>query len=159
DEQYAAAFRRWGLDVDGTPEAEVVLRLRQEPDVVVQELIAGLDNWMLERRREQRPQARGRRPFRGADQLDRSRRHRQLRGLVVKVPPHAADASARAVWQRERDSARRALLQVRAETDARTAPALTVLLLARAFAAVGDAAGAEKVLREAVTARPGQVVL
>src|SRR5262249_4801540 len=48
DEQYAAAFRRWGLDVDGTPEAEVVARLGAEPDAVVQEMIAGLDGWMLE---------------------------------------------------------------------------------------------------------------
>src|SRR5260370_11411132 len=50
DEQYAAAFLRWGLDVDRTAEAEVGERLSQEPDVVVQELIAGLDAWMIERR-------------------------------------------------------------------------------------------------------------
>src|SRR5262249_50959889 len=41
-DQYAAAFRRWGLDVDGTAEPEVLARLGQEPDVVVQELIAAL---------------------------------------------------------------------------------------------------------------------
>src|SRR5207253_9747125 len=72
DEQYAAAFRRWGLDVDGRAEAEVAERLRQEPDVVVQELIAGLDAWMMERRSRGRPEAEWRRLFRVAEQLDRS---------------------------------------------------------------------------------------
>src|SRR5262249_29724278 len=64
DEQYAAAFRQWGLDVDGTAEGEVVERLRQEPDVVVEELVAALDGWMIERRRQKRPEAEWRRLFR-----------------------------------------------------------------------------------------------
>src|SRR5262249_13101180 len=41
----------------------------------------------------------------------------------------------------------------------RKEPALTVVLLARACAAVGDTAAAEQVLRQAATAQPGQVVL
>jgi serine/threonine-protein kinase len=160
DKQYAAAFRCWGLDVDGTPEAEAVRRLGAEPEAVLQELIAALDHWMFARHQQGRPEAEWRRLFRVADQLDRSERHRQLRALLVKVPPlRGADAAARELWQRDRDSARRALLKVRAEVNPRTASALTVLLLARAFAVLGDAAGAEKVLREAVTARPDQVVL
>jgi hypothetical protein len=79
DEQYAAAFRNWGLNLDGTSEADAVARLRREPDVVVQELIAGLDAWMLERRRQKRPEAQWRRLFRVADRLDRSDRHRRAR--------------------------------------------------------------------------------
>jgi tRNA A-37 threonylcarbamoyl transferase component Bud32 len=59
DESYGAVFRRWGLDVDGTAEVEVVARLGAEPDPVVQELVAGLDCWMLERRRNH-PEAVGR---------------------------------------------------------------------------------------------------
>jgi hypothetical protein len=43
--------------------------------------------------------------------------------------------------------------------DPRTDPVLTVVLLAQAYAAVGDAAGAEQVLCEAAAARPDQVVL
>src|SRR5205085_1100423 len=50
DEQYAAAFRRWGLDIDRTPEAVVVARLRDELGPVLEEVIGGLDAWMLERR-------------------------------------------------------------------------------------------------------------
>src|SRR5262245_45821971 len=57
DEQYAVAFRRWGLDVDATPPDKAVERLRQEPDVVLQELIAGLDAWMVVRRMHGRPRA------------------------------------------------------------------------------------------------------
>src|SRR5262249_28574527 len=81
DEQYVDAFRRWGLDVDGTPEEDVVARLRQEPDAVVEEVIAALDTWMLER---QHSEARWRRLFRVADRLDKSARRRQLRGIVVE---------------------------------------------------------------------------
>ena len=94
DEQYAAAFRRWGLDVDGTPEAEVVARLGAEPDAVVQELIAALDGWMLERRRMNRPEAEWRRLFRVAEQLDRSERRRWLRTLLIgEAPPRAVSVA------------------------------------------------------------------
>src|SRR4029077_8822183 len=94
DEQYAAAFRRWGLDVDATAEADVVARLGAEPDAVVPELIAALDGWMLERRRLKRPEAEWRRLFRVAEQLDRGERHRWLRTLLVgESPPRAASVA------------------------------------------------------------------
>jgi superkiller protein 3 len=51
------------------------------------------------------------------------------------------------------------LLEVRKEIDPRKEPALTVVLLAQASAAVGDPAAAEQVLRQAATAQPDQVVL
>jgi hypothetical protein len=91
DEQYAAAFRRWGLDVDSTAESEVVARLRQEPDAVVQEVIAGLDGWTLERR-QKRDEAGWRRLHRIADQLDRSVTRRQLRTLILKGSSPGAGA-------------------------------------------------------------------
>ena len=50
DAQYAAAFHRWGnLNVDAGEEAEVAARLRAEPEAVVQEVLAALDNWMRHR--------------------------------------------------------------------------------------------------------------
>jgi eukaryotic-like serine/threonine-protein kinase len=167
DEQYAAAFRRWGLDMDRTAEAEVVERLRAEPDVVVQELIAALDGWMMERRRG-RPQAQWRRLFRIADQLDRSGRNRRLRALLVDgLPPRGEWVAGlagvgspwSALWEPARGVTWRHLLEVRKEIDPRKDPALTVVLLAQACAAVGDTAAAERVLRQAATAHPGQVVL
>jgi serine/threonine-protein kinase len=167
DEQYATAFRRWGLDVERATEAEVVARLRQEPDVVVQELIGGLDAWMLERR-QKRPEAEWRRLFRVADRLDRSDQHRRLRALLVGDAPLRAETVAglvavglpwTALWELGRGPAWRQLLEVRKAIDPRKEPVLTVVLLARACAQVGDTAGAEDVLRQAATARPDQVVL
>jgi serine/threonine-protein kinase len=168
DEQYAAAFLRWGLDVDRTPEAEVVARLGTEPDAVVQELIAGLDGWMLERRRQKRPQAQWRRLFRVAERLDGSERRRRLRALLVGETPARAEGVAGLVgvrspwpapWELAHGNTWRTLLELRREIDLRTEPVLTVVLLASACAAVGDAAGAEQVLRQAVTARPEEAVL
>jgi serine/threonine-protein kinase len=167
DAEYAAAFRRWGLDVNGTAEAEVVARLALEPDAVVQELIAALDGWMLERLRN-RPGADWRRLFRVAEQLDGSARRRRLRSLLVSGAPPRAESAAGlvgvgspwpALWEVARGSAWRALLELRREIDPRIEPVPTVVLLAYACADVGDAAGAEQVLRQAVTARPEEAVL
>jgi tetratricopeptide (TPR) repeat protein len=168
DEQYADAFRRWGLDVDATAEAEVVARLGAEPAVVVQELIAALDSWMLERLRRQRAEAEWRRLFRAAERLDRSEQHRRLRALLVGESPPRAEIVAGlvgvespwpALWELARGNAWRQLPAVQKAIDPRTEPALTVVLLAQAYVAVGDIAGAEKLLRRATTARPDQVVL
>jgi serine/threonine-protein kinase len=168
DDQYAAAFRRWGLDVDGTVEAEEVARLGAEPDAVVQELVAALDGWMLERRRLKRPEAQWRRLFRVAEQLDRSEQRRWLRALLVgESPPRATSvaglvatgSSWPALWGLARGDDWQQLREVRREIDPRTAPVLTVVLLAQACTVVGDAAGAEQVLCAAATARPDQVVL
>jgi eukaryotic-like serine/threonine-protein kinase len=168
DRQYAAAFRRWGLDMDGTSEAEVAQRLSREPDVVVQEVIAGLDAWMLERRSRRRPEAEWRRLFRVAEHLDRSAQHRRLRAWLIGGSPLQAETAAglvgaaspwSAVWGLTRGNAWRHLLKVRKGIDPSKEPVLTVMLLARAFTATGDSAGAEEVLRQAATTRPDQVVL
>jgi serine/threonine-protein kinase len=167
DQQYAAAFRRWGLDLDRTAEAEVVARLRQEPDVVVQELIAALDGWMMERRRT-RPKAEWGVLFRVADQLDRSDQRRRLRALLVDgLPPRAEWAAGLvamaspwpALWEQARGTTWRHLLEVRKGINPSKEPAPTVLLFAQACAAVGDTATAQQMLTDAATARPGQVVL
>jgi tetratricopeptide (TPR) repeat protein len=168
DEQYGAAFRRWGLDVDGTAEAAAVARLRQEPEAVVQEAVAGLDAWMLERRRQKRPEAEWRRLFRLAAQLDGSGRHRELRALLVgESEPDVASTAGLvgggppwpALWELARGGKWRRLQELRGRADPATEPVLTVVLLARACAAVGDGAGAEQVLRQALAARPGELVL
>jgi serine/threonine-protein kinase len=167
DEQYAAAFLRWGLDVDRTAEVEAAERLGREPEVVVQDLIAGLDAWMLERWRK-RPEAEWQRLFRVADRLDRSERHRRLRALLVgRSPPRpesvaslvAAGSPWSALWELAHGNTWRQLLEVRGEIDPRTEPVLTAVLLAEAFVSVRDFARAEAVLHQAVTVRPNEVVL
>jgi serine/threonine-protein kinase len=168
DEQYAAAFRRWGLDVDATAEAEAAAQLRREPDVVVQEVIASLDAWLLARRFVGRPGAEWRHLLRLAEDLDRGERHRALRAYLVEGwPPRAEIVAALvgagspwpALWELARDNARRSLPEVRRDIDPRTAPVLTVLLLARALAVNGNVAAAAEVLDQAATAHPEQVVL
>jgi serine/threonine-protein kinase len=168
DEQYATAFRNWGLDMDRTAENEVVERLRREPAVVVQELIGGVDAWMMERRRQKRPEAEWRRLFRVADRLDSSEQHRRLRALLVGDAPPRAEAVAGlvavgspwpALWELARGNEWLQLRRVRKQIDPRKEPMLTVVLLAQACDALGDAAEAEEVLRQAAAARPDQVVL
>ena len=168
DEQYAAAFRRWGLEVDGQAESDVVARLGAEPEAVVQEVIAGLDGWILVRRLQKRPEAEWRHLLRVAEQLDRNDRRRQLRALLVEGSPPRAESVAGllgssppwpALWELARGDKWRRLQEVRRALDPATEPVLTVLLLALASNTVGDAAGAEEVLRQALAARPDQVVL
>jgi tetratricopeptide (TPR) repeat protein len=123
---------------------------------------------MLERRRQERPEAQWRRLSRVAERLDGSERRRRLRALLVGGAAPRAEGVAGlvglrspwpALWELARGNAWRALRELRREIDPRTEPALTVVLLARACEAVGDVAGAEQVLRQAVTARPEEVVL
>ncbi|HVK12356.1 MAG TPA: tetratricopeptide repeat protein [Gemmataceae bacterium] len=166
DGQYAAAFRRWGLDVDRTAEADVVARLRAEPDAVVREVVAALDQWVSVRRR--RPGAAWQGLARVAEQLDPNERRRRLRALLAGTSPPrpesaaglaAAGPSWPALWLVARGDDWRRAQELRPEVDPRTDPVLTVILLSQTLAAVGDPGGAEQVLREAVTTRPDQVVL
>jgi serine/threonine-protein kinase len=179
--QYADAFRDWGLDVDQVEEKEVVARFKEEPAPVVQEVIAGLDAWMMERlnqrleggiltkwvrgvpirsidlRKEkltpkQKDQLENgwRRLFRLAQQLDESAQRRALRDLIVQRLRLRAQA---------RDDARRRLQALRGGISLATAPVLTVVLLAQATNSLESTTKAEEVLRQALAARPDQVVL
>ncbi len=168
DEQYAAGFRRWGLDVDGRAESEVVARLRAEPDAVVQNVIAALDDWALERRRQGRPEAQWRRLQRIAEGLDHSDTRRQLQQLLLgRVPPRAegvagligARSPCTTCWELTRGKDSRQVQELRRKMNLAKEPVLTVVLLARASYVAGDAGGAAEVLREAGTARPEQLVL
>jgi tetratricopeptide (TPR) repeat protein len=167
DEQYATAFQRWGLDVDGTAESAVIARLRQEPVVVVQEVIAGLDNWMLARRRK-RDEPGSWRLFRITEQLDRSDTRRQLRALALEKSPPGPTAIAGllaagrpwpALWELGRGKTWRRVQELRGQLDLLRDPVGTVVLLARAYTAAGDAVGAVEVLRQAAELRPNQLVL
>jgi serine/threonine-protein kinase len=166
NELYGAAFRRWGLDVDGTAEEELARRLGEEPAPVVRELVACLDWWMLERRNQ--PEADWRRLYRVAERLDGSELRQRIRSLLVggaqprleAVTGLAAFGSPSPVpWGLAHWGTWRAFQELRRSIDPRTETIQTVTLLASAFAEVGDAAEGERILRQAVTARPDQVVL
>jgi serine/threonine-protein kinase len=168
DEQYAAAFRRWGLDVDGLAESEVIARLRQEPDLVVREVIAGLDAWRLERWRQQSTETRWHRLDRVTEELDDDATRRQLQALLVEGPPPRAETVAGllgetvpwpALWVLARGENWRRVQELRGRMNPGREPVLTVVVLAQAYRRAGDTAGAVEVLRQAIAVRPDQLVL
>ncbi len=212
EDQYAAAFRRRWPDVDMEKQAESVVaaRLQEEPETVVQGVIAGLDGWMLEQWRQKRAEAtwwhslglaersdhnepqrplqafagvdswmveqwrqkraevKGRRLLALVERLDHSEPRRQLRALLIgAVPPRAEDVAELlagrppwiALWKLGRGNDWRHLRQLRGRMDVSAEPVLTVLLLAQASSEVGDVAGAEAVLRQALARRPDEVAL
>jgi serine/threonine-protein kinase len=169
DEQFATAFREWGLDVDTTPTAMAAARLKGRPAAVVAEVIAALDQWTEERRR-QRPQGEWARLAALAEALedDSSPRRRELRALLARdklaaerklaavshaLLPYAALAGLVPGEDRNR------LRRLAAETDVATEPVLALLTLTRGLAEAGDADRAEELLRAAVEARPQEVAL
>jgi Tfp pilus assembly protein PilF len=168
NEQYAAAFRRWGLDVDGPDEAEAVKRLGAEPESVRQEVVAALDVWTQAWQQEKSPEAKWRRLLRLAEGLDPSPPRRRLRALLLATWPQRPEEVAAlvgawsswpALWARERASTWRRVQELRRRADPAREAVLTVLLLAKVCRLAGDAAGAERILRRALAARPGQVEL
>jgi Flp pilus assembly protein TadD len=170
DEQFGAAFRAWGLDVDATPPAVAATRMRERPAAVVAEVLVALDEWASERRRRGKKGADWRRPSELAAALDDepTSRRRELRQLLaggslgreralgllavgLRPVPVPFDAVA--------GPGRMRLRQVAAEVDVATEPALGLLMLERALLEAGDPGLAERLLRGAVHARPQEVVL
>jgi serine/threonine-protein kinase len=170
DERYAAAFRRrWAdLDMESGNEAEVVARLAGEPKPVVEEVAAALAGWLLYRRQTHQDEARWRRLYRLAEQLDTNGQRRQLRALLAGglLPPVGIVAGLggaglpwTALWPVEQGHRWQQLVQLRQQVNVSREPALSVVLLAQACYLAGDTAGAESVLRQAVTTRPNEVIL
>src|SRR5262249_52126214 len=86
DEQFREAFRAWGLDVDATPTSAAAERLRARPAAVVEEVVAALDEWTSERRRQGRPQAECEVPAALAQALDDDpgSKRRELRAMLAR---------------------------------------------------------------------------
>jgi tetratricopeptide (TPR) repeat protein/tRNA A-37 threonylcarbamoyl transferase component Bud32 len=168
DEQFAAAFRRWGVDVDGEPVEQVVARLSEKPGPVVQEVVAGLDEWAQARRRDKRARSDWRRLSEVASLLDSDPHRRELRRLresgVLQQERQAMQAAGPLVsWLGTSEAflgpSSHRLRELAREMDPAREPVLGVVALARALQETGDATGAEGVLRAALAARPGEVVL
>jgi Flp pilus assembly protein TadD len=167
DAQYSAHFRRWGLDFKRTPERELVLRLRGEPEPALQEILAALDNWALALK-DKGPATAWRRLLRLAGELDRSALRRQLRALLLRETPPPAESVAGllgpypawpALAELTRGTTWRQLRELGRKMNVKQEPVLSVVLLARVGVERGDEAGAEKVLRRAVNVRQSDVVL
>jgi tetratricopeptide (TPR) repeat protein len=170
DEQFAAAFRRWGLDVDGTAAGEAAALLKARPAAVVAEVVAALDEWASERRRQGKPAAEWQRLAELAALLDDDPgwQRRELRAILARgrLPLERALDVLSAVLRPVpvpveaplgQDRAR--LRQLAEQADPEAEPALGLLTLARALGEAGEDARAERLLRAAVVARPREVVL
>jgi len=143
DDQFGAAFRRWGIDVDADAPEAALARLRDLADPVRDEVIAGLDEWALERRKTGGPAG-----------------WRRVHDLAVRLDDNAARREVRALRLGGRVAASRARLEELADrVDPGREPALAVVTLARALDVAGAADRAEELLVAADAARPGQVVL
>jgi serine/threonine-protein kinase len=167
-EQFAQAFRSWGLDIDTTPTAAAVARLQERPAAVLIEVIAALDEWTSERR-QQVPVLRWEHLAVLAEALDNAdARRRELRSLLARdwLPRERAlgmlSMALQPVpipWDAGLGQDRGRLRQLAAETDAATEPVLGLLTLVRALGVAGEEALAERLLREALRGRPQEVVL
>jgi serine/threonine-protein kinase len=156
EEQFASAFRRWnaGLDLDRTPLEKVVTLLQAQPEPVVQEVVAGLDEWALQRRRKGRPEAEWRRLLEIAERLDRNDRRKEVRRLLTSSPQKRTKATA-TQW----DKVRADLRQLATKVDVTREPVLGLLSLARVLYAFGEERTAEKLLRAAVAVHRGEALL
>jgi serine/threonine-protein kinase len=167
DDQYAAAFRTWGVDVNRTPEAEVVKQLRAELEPVLADIVAALDAWMLARRTLRESARDWRRLLRIARQLDPSGRRGELRALLsgqgLLRPRNVAGLVGVAQpWLvlGELERARQELLQdIRGKVIPEREPVLSLVLFAQVCSTFGDHRRAEDILRRAATARPDELVL
>jgi tetratricopeptide (TPR) repeat protein len=170
DEQFAAAFRRWGLDVDNTAPTEAVAFLKTRPAVVTTEVIAALDEWASERRRLGKAKAEWQRLADLASTLDDEpgSKRRELREIMARgrLPVERAlgvlSVALRPVpipvdVPLGRDRSR--LRELAEQTNAATEPILGLLTLVRALGVAGDEELEEQLLRSAIVARPREVVL
>jgi serine/threonine-protein kinase len=81
EEQFARAFRTWGLDIDPDPLEAVAARLGGQPRPVVEQVVAGLEAWLLDRRRR-KDTAGWQRLLALADRLDSDAGRRAVRALL-----------------------------------------------------------------------------
>ena len=145
EERYAAAFRRWGIkDIDAEPLASLVARFQAQPPPVMDEIVAGLDAWMLYRRRQKQAEPRWRKLLDVANRLDRDERRQELRRLQTTTLGKAESLRLR---------------KLAGEVDLLRESVRGVWTLARTLRRAGDHRSAEELLRRALAIRPGEVVL
>ncbi len=169
EEQFASAFREWGLDVDAVSVSEAVSRLKERPTEVRIEIIAALDEWASQRRANREPGAAQRLAELAAlVDNDPNSKRRELRAILARgqLPLERAlsvlSAALRPVpISVEVPLGRDCVLlrQLAEQTDPAAEPILGLLTLVQALGVAGEEARAEHLLRAAIVARPREVVL
>ena len=142
DAAYATAFRDAGLDLDALEPAEFARRLTRQPEAVVIEVSAFLDDWSAVRRAAYRPVAAWRKPMEAARLADPDPYRDRLRTILL-----AEDRKPQA----------EALTALAAAPEAAELPAPTAVRLGQTLAAVGQAGAAVALLRAAAGRHPGDV--
>jgi tetratricopeptide (TPR) repeat protein/tRNA A-37 threonylcarbamoyl transferase component Bud32 len=137
DEEYAAAFRDYGVDLDALPVEEAAARIRQRPAPVAMELVGALDDWTTERLLRGRPAAAWVKLFAVAQKADPDPWRLGVREAISKK-----DLTA---------------LRKRAEADITVLPAVSVLLLGETLREAGEGDLALKWLRAGQRLYPGDV--
>ncbi len=142
DAAYAAAFRAAGLDLDALGPAEFAHRLKRQPEAVVIELSAFLDDWATVRREAKRPVGVWRKPIEAARLADPDPYRDRLRTILLSE---------------DRKPEAEALKALAAAPEAADLPAPTAVLLGRTVADLGQTEAAVALLRLAVGRHPGDV--
>jgi serine/threonine-protein kinase len=142
DAAYAAAFRAAGMDLDALGPGEFARRLGRQPEAVVIELSAFLDNWSAVRRAAKRPAAAWGKPLEVARLADPDPYRDRLRTTLL-----AEDRRPEA----------EALKALAAAPESADLPAPTAVLLGRTLADVGRAEAAVALLRATAGRHPGDI--
>jgi serine/threonine-protein kinase len=169
EEQFQAAFREWDatFDVDAVGIADLATRLKRRPPAVVVQVVAALDEWTLERQRS-KPAADWRRVAGLVAALEEPdanfrelrvlmtegalSREKALGMLAVALRPVPLPFDVGLTGERAR------LRRIAGEMDVKIAPVLRVLTVARALNEAGERRLAVDLLREALRARPKELV-
>jgi Tfp pilus assembly protein PilF len=168
EEQFASAFRDWGLDVDAVQAKEAAALLKARPAAVVTEVVAALDAWASQPLQHQKAAAARVAELAAALDDNPSSLRRELREILKQhqLPVEHALSVLSAVLRPVpvpvqvplgKDQLR--LRQLAVKTDPSVEPILGLLTLTRALRMAGDEALAERVLRAALIARPHELVL
>jgi serine/threonine-protein kinase len=167
EEQFVAAFRRWGVpDIERIPLEEFIAKLEGQPPVL-QAIAAALEVWLLERKKLH-PEAEWQHLLRLVDQLDDGQRRRELRQLTLSGRLRAERiagelAKATLPWGALCDPAaggsRKRLKELVATVHPDTESVLVVLSLVRALDESGESWEAERLLLSSLAARPDDLVL
>jgi serine/threonine-protein kinase len=170
EEQFAAAFRRWGagLDLDRAAPEEVHKRLASQPRSVQEGVVAGLEAWMLHRRQRGATAEQWQRLLQLANQLDENEMRREVRALLGSGQlqrEHMVGELSKVLlpWSALRGpmvaEGQQRLVQLAQAVNPAREPVLSVLSLAQALSEAGDTAWAERLLKLALAARPDQVIV
>jgi serine/threonine-protein kinase len=142
DAAYAAAFRAADLDLDALEPAEFARRLRRQPEAVVIELSAFLDDWSDVRRGAKRPIAAWRRPLEAARLADADPYRDRVRAILL-AEHHQTESEA--------------VKALAAAPETANVPAPTAALLGRILADHGQTGAAVALLRRAAGRHPRDV--